>query len=174
MFVILKSEIKIEVIKIYSIRSKKRQFINDTINKLHEQKKMHWIKKSINHEIFVFVIWRMINEKQKKWMIIDIHNLNKIVKFDFYSMFLQVNIISTVVDFKFISIIDAAIFFYQFRIRILNKHKLIVISHRKREYFSVAFMNFKNSLTYAQRQINIILRDLKHCCRILSVKNDSK
>jgi hypothetical protein len=46
-----------------------------------------------------------------------------------------------------------------------NKHKLTVVSHREQKYFSVISMNFKNSSAYAQRRINIILRNIKHFCR---------
>jgi hypothetical protein len=93
----------------------------------------------------------------------NIRELNKIIKFDFYSMFLQIDIISTMIDFKFIFVIDATTFFYQFRVQSKDRHKLIVVSHREQKYFSVVFMSFKNSLTYAQRQIDRIFRDLKYC-----------
>jgi hypothetical protein len=46
----LKSEIKIETTKIYSMRSKRMKLINEIFNKLHEQEKMHWTKKSIAFE----------------------------------------------------------------------------------------------------------------------------
>jgi hypothetical protein len=150
----------------YSIRSKEKKLINDIFNKLHEQEKMHWTKKSIAHEASVFVVWRqMSNDEKKNRVVIDIRDLNKIVKFDFYSMFLQIDIIFVVTKSRFISIIDAAVFFYQFWVRSENRHKLIVMSHRKQKYFFVAFMNFKNSFIYAQRWINIILRNLKYCCK---------
>jgi hypothetical protein len=86
-------------------------------------------------------------------------------KSDLYSMSLQLNIIAAVAECKFIFVIDVAAFFYQFRVRSKNRHKLIVVSHREQEYFFVAFMSFKNSFVYAQRRINIILRDIKHFCR---------
>ncbi len=54
--IILKSEIKIEAIKVYSMRSKKRELINETFDKLHHQNKMHWIIEFIAHDASVFVI----------------------------------------------------------------------------------------------------------------------
>ncbi len=80
-------------------------------------------------------------------------------------MFLQIDIISTVAECKFIFVVDAAAFFYQNRVRKKDRHKLIVVFHREQKYLSVALMSFKNSFAYAQRRINIILRDLKHCCK---------
>ncbi len=87
------------------------------------------------------------------------------MKANSYSMSLQIDIISTVIDSKFIFVINAAVFFYQFRVQKKNRHKLIVVSHREQKYFSMISMNFKNLSAYAQRRIDIILRDLKNCCR---------
>ncbi len=78
---------------------------------------------------------------------------------------LQTDIISIVAGSKFISVVNAAAFFYQFRVRKANRHKLTVVSHREQEFFSIALMRFKNSSAYAQRRIDMILRDLRHCCR---------
>jgi hypothetical protein len=86
MSVILKSEVKIETVKVYSMKSKKRELIDEIFDKLHDQEKMHWTTEFIAHEISVFVVWRMINKEKKKRVIIDIRDLNKIVKFDSYSM----------------------------------------------------------------------------------------
>jgi hypothetical protein len=86
MSVTLKSEVKIEAVKVYSMKWKKRELINETFNKLHDQEKMHWTTESITHEASIFVIWRMINEERKERMIINIRDLNKIVKFDSYSI----------------------------------------------------------------------------------------
>jgi hypothetical protein len=166
MSITLKLDVKIEIVKVYSMRSKKRELINETFDKLHNQEKMHWIKEFTAHEASMFVIWRQMSDKKKKRrIVVDIRELNKIVEFDFYSMFLQIDIISAIVDFKFIFVVDVAVFFYQFRIRIIDKHKLIVVFHREQEYFFVTFMSFRNSSTYAQRRINMILNDLKHCCK---------
>jgi hypothetical protein len=165
MSITLKSKVKIEAVKMYSMRSKKRELINEIFDKLHDQEKMHWTIKSIAHETSIFVVWRMINEEKKRRIIIDIRDLNKIVKFDSYSMFLQEDIINVVTNVKYISMINAAIFFYQFRVKTTDRHKLTIMSHREQEYFSVASMSFKNSFVYAQRRINIILRNIKSFCR---------
>ncbi len=167
MSIILKSEAKIEAIKMYSMKSKKRELIDEIFDKLHDQRKMHWIKESTTHEASVFVVWRqMSNDERKKRVVIDIRDLHKIVEFDSYSMSLQTNIISAVADSKYISMIDAAAFFYQFRVKTADRHKLTIVSHREQKYFFVALMSFKNSFAYAQRRIDIILRNIKRFCRV--------
>jgi hypothetical protein len=143
MFVTLKSDTRFKVVKIYSMSSKNKQLINEIFDKLHFQEEMHWIKKSIVHEVSIFVIWRMMNDEKKRRMMIDIRELNKITKSDFYSMSLQSDIISVVADFKFISIINATTFFYQFRVKTSDRHKLTIVSHRKQKFFSIALMSFK-------------------------------
>ncbi len=87
--IILKSEIKIEEIEVYSMKSKKRELINEIFNKLHDQKKMHWTIEAITHKVFVFVIWSRINEEKKELVVTNIHDLNKIVKYDSYLISLQ-------------------------------------------------------------------------------------
>jgi hypothetical protein len=108
----------------------------------------------------------MSNDERKKRVVIDIRDLHKIVEFDSYSMSLQTNIISAVADSKYISMIDAAAFFYQFRVKTADRHKLTIVSHREQKYFFVALMSFKNSFAYAQRRIDIILRNIKRFCRV--------
>jgi hypothetical protein len=107
----------------------------------------------------------MMNEQKKSRVIVNIRELNKITKADSYSMSLQSNIIEFVADAKFISVIDVVVFFYQFRVRKANKHRLTVVSHREQEYFFVTFMRFKNFSTYAQRRIDMILRNMKSFCK---------
>jgi hypothetical protein len=149
MSITLKFDVKIETIKVYSMSSSEKDLIDETFNKLHDQDKMHWTTKLIAHDASIFVVWRMINEERKNKIIVIIRKLNKIVKSNSYSMSLQIDIISTVAKCKFISVIDAAIFFYQFRVQKKNRHKLTVVSHREQKYFSVTSMNFKNSSAYA-------------------------
>ena len=51
-----------------------------------------------------------------------------------------------------------------------DKHKLIIMNHRDQKSFNVAIMNYKNSSTYVQRQIDCILR--KHRKYIKTYVND--
>ena len=47
----------------------------------------------------------------------------------------------------------------------LNRHKLTVVIHRDQESFNVTVMNYKNSSTYVQRQINRLLRSFRDFAR---------
>ena len=42
--------------------------------------------------------------------------------------------------------------------RITNKHKFIVISHRNQKQFNIVVIKFKNFSVYVQRKIDVILR----------------
>ena len=93
---------------------------------------------------------------------IDIRSLNKITEIDSYSLSLQTNITSAIVECSYISIIDAIEYFHQFLVRKKNRHKFIVISHRDQKQSSVALMSYKESSSYVQRQTDKILRSYKH------------
>ena len=64
----------------------------------------------------MFVVWRTLpSSKQKKLIVTNIREFKSIVFADIYSMPLQMQIIALVAGSKYISIVDAAAFFYQFR-----------------------------------------------------------
>ena len=163
----LLSEARISSVKIYSIESKDEQLIDDMFDKLHEQSRMKYFKHFISHDYSVFVTWRIIFKSdqesvRKDRVVVNIRELNKITQTDSYSMSLQTNITSAVTECDFISVFDAAVFFYQWNVRVENKHKLIVVFHREQKQFNVVVMSFKESSTYVQRQIDVILRNHKN------------
>lgn len=76
-------------------------------------------------------------------------------------MLLQTQMIALVARSRYITVVDAAAFFYQFRVARNDQQKLTVISHRGQEYFNVTLMGYYGSGLYAQRRIDIILRGHK-------------
>ena len=167
MSITLLSDAKISSVKIYSIESKDKQLIDDMFDKLHEQSRMKYSKHSTSHDYSVFVTWRTIlrsgqESVRKNRVVVNIRELNKITQTDSYSMSLQTNITSAVTKCDFISVFDAAVFFYQWNVRVENRHKLIVVFHREQKQFNVVVMSFKESSTYVQRQIDVILRNHKN------------
>ena len=167
----LLSDAKIPIAKVYSIGSKDKQLIDEMFNKLHKQERMKYIKYSTAHDYSVFVVWRTILKSgqesvRKDRVVIDIRELNKITETDNYFMSLQTDITSAVTECKYISVFDAAIFFYQWNVRLENRSKLTVIFHRGQEQFNVAMMSFKKSSVYVQRQIDTILRDHRDYSRV--------
>ena len=79
---------------------------------------------------------------------------------------MQSNIIAKIADSSYIFIIDVVDWFHQFNVQRRNRHKFIIVTHRKQEKFNVVFMNYKNSLSYVQRQTNRLLRSYKQFAKI--------
>lgn len=128
---------KLDLSKVYFVRSQNRTLIDKKFDNLHEQEKMAWITKSILYDFLVFVVWRTIHIfddlVRKRRVVIDIRNLNKIIVLDDYSMPLQSNITSLINDCFYINVINGASYFHQWRVKIVDRHKFIVISHRDSE-----------------------------------------
>ena len=157
-------DVKSEIVKVYSLSSKDKTIIDKKFDKLHVDEKLKWTFKSTSYEFSVFVIWRIVHSssksiEKKERVVIDIRVLNKISKFDVYSMRLQQNIISIIVDSSYISIMNDVNFFHQWRVQQSNRHKLTIVNHRDSEQWNVVVMNYRNSSTYVQRQIDKLLRD---------------
>ena len=73
-------------------------------------------------------------------------------------MSLQTDIIFAITNCQFIFVFDVVDFFHQWLMKLIDRYKFIVISHREQKQFNVIVMKFKNSLTYVQRKIDVILR----------------
>jgi hypothetical protein len=147
-------------VKIYSLETENKKLVDQTFNDLQAKERLKYIIKSTFFSYSVFVVWKTVNDKKKKRMIIDIRELNFITLLDAYFLFLQSNIISTVKKCHFLSIINCAFFFYQWRVHFENRHKLTIVSHRGQKIFQIAVMKYKNSSSYVQRQIDRLFREL--------------
>ena len=91
MWVSLKFDVKMLItIKIYLLKSKNYKIVNKILNKLHNQEKLFWAENHTLSEYSVFVVWQNVieNDKiiKKKWLIIDLQDLNKITESDLYFM----------------------------------------------------------------------------------------
>ena len=170
MLIEIKSNVKIETIKMYSLNFVDKKLINNTFDKLHAQKRMKYINQSILHEYSIFAIWRIVfdfdDSKRKRRVVVNIRDLNKIIFIDSYFMSLQANIIVVVIDCRFISIFDVVDFFHQWLVKLADRHKLTIVSHREQKQFNVTIMNFKNFSSYVQRKIDAILRNLRDFIRV--------
>ena len=91
--------------------------VDETLNKMHMQNKFKWNQKSIEYFFSVFVIWWTVykNEKliQKEQTVVDLWKLNWITVSDVYSLSLQSDIITLILNYKYISIMNRTDFFYQ-------------------------------------------------------------
>jgi hypothetical protein len=102
--------------KSYKILFNERVIINTALNKLYSQGKFEWITKSTFYIFPVFVVWRTLYKNgipiRKGRTVVDIRKFNKIVVSDAYSIPLQSDIIKTILDCKYISVINKIDFFY--------------------------------------------------------------
>ena len=148
--------------RVYPLSNESKKVVDDTFDKLHEQGRMGWTSQSTPFSFPVFVVWKtMSNGERKGRAVIDIRGLNAVTQTDVYPLPLQGDMIAAVRNCKYITVIDAASFFYHWRVHPSNRHKLSVISHRGQETFNVAVMGYKNSPAYVQRQIDRLLRPYK-------------
>ena len=166
----IKQGAKVDAAKVYPVGPKDREFIDEVFNKLHSQGRMEYTTKPTPHSYPVFVVWRTLLKPgqppmRKGRVVVDIRGLNKITDSDSYPMPLQADITSAVSGCNFISVFDPTSFFYQWLVRLEDRHKLTVVSHRGQEQFNVAVMGYKNSPPYVQRQIDNVLRDFREFAR---------
>ena len=145
--------------RIYPLSTESKQVVDKTFDKLHEQGRLSWTNEATPFSFPVFVVYRTMPDGSRKGRaVIDIRGLNAVTQTDVYPLPLQSDLISSVKDCRYISVVDCASFFYQWRVHHRDRHKLTVVSHRGQETFNVAVMGYKNSPAYVQRQIDRLLR----------------
>ena len=152
--------------KMYFLNAKNKKLIDKTFDDLHRIDRMFWTNQSTSFFYFCFCVWKSVDDEKKDRVIIDIRNLNVITQPDAYSLSLQTNIIIAMRDCDYISIIDCSTFFYQWRVHSNDRHKFTVVNHKNQKSFNVIVMNYKNSSTYVQRQIDRLFREYRHFVRI--------
>ena len=76
----------------YSLDAKDHEVVNKIFDKLHNQECMIWAENHTLSDYSVFVVWQdaLINNKitKKEWVVINLRDLNKIMKSDIYLIFL--------------------------------------------------------------------------------------
>ena len=162
----LQSNAKLPPSKVYPMSQKDREFIDKEFDKLQTQDKLEYTSQPTPYSYPIFVVWRTVHRpdeppERKGRVVVNIRGLNKATIPNTYPMPLQTDVTALVADCPYISVFDAASFFYQWLVRISDRHKLTVVSHRGQEQFNVAVMGFKNSPAYVQRKIDTILRIYK-------------
>ena len=144
--------------KVYPLGRMDKQVVDEEFNRLHQEGKMDWSGPT-PFSYPCFVVWRTMPDGSREGrVVVDIRSLNQITVPDVYPMPLQSDIIAAVQGSTFITTVDCASFFHQWRVRREDQHRLAVISHRGQETFKVAVMGYRNSPSYVQRMIDNILR----------------
>ena len=163
MFINLQSNAIVQLFKIYSISQTDKNFIDKKFDKLQAQDKLKYTTQPTSYSYSMFVVWRTVYHSErfferKKRVIVDIRSLNKITKLNTYFMSLQTNITTLVTDCSYISVFDAVSFFYQWLVRLADRYKFTIMSHREQKQFNIAVMSYKNSSPYVQKKIDFLLR----------------
>ena len=157
-----KSDAMFKINKIYSLKVKNRQFVDETFDKLYKQEKFHWTTQFTEFSYSIFVIWRNTFAEEKKRVIVDIRGFNDITQADSYPLSLQQNVIAEVIDLVYIFTMNAVDWFHQFSVKRFDRHKFTIVNHKEQKKFNVTFMNYKSSSSYVQRQTNKLLRSYKN------------
>ena len=152
--------------KIYSLRARDKALVDKIFDALHHEGKLSWTNESISFNYSVFCVWKNdANENSKGRIVENIRDLNAISQSDAYSLSLQGEIIVFVQECRYITVIDCASFFYQWRVHSSNRHKLTVVSYREQKSFNVVVMRYRNFIAYVQRQIDRLLRAFRSFVR---------
>lgn len=152
--------------RVYPLGAEARKVVDETFDKLHEQGRMSWTNESTPFSYPVFVVWTTRPDGSRKGRaVVDIRGLNALTQTDVYPLPLQGDMISAVKGCQYITVVDCASFFYQWRTHPHDRHRTTVVTHRGQETFNVAVMGYKNSPAYVQRQIDRILREHRDYAR---------
>ena len=120
---------KSEQVKVYSLSTKDCELVNEVFDKLHQQDCMIWMTQLTSFTYLCFVVWKTTSTEQKGWLVVNIWALNWIMMPDTYSVLSQADIFAVVQGADFISTVNCASFFYQWRVKLQNCHKLTVSSY---------------------------------------------
>ena len=69
----------LDKIKVYSLNRKDRKLVNQTFDKFHEIDKLDWTIDFTFFNYSIFCVWKIINEKNKKRVVINVRDLNVII-----------------------------------------------------------------------------------------------
>ena len=152
--------------KIYSLGLKDHEVVNEAFNKLHDQGWMNWTSHSMPFIYPCFVVWKSTLTGCKRCVVVDIQALNWITMSDAYSVSSQADILAAVQGASYISTVDCSSFFYQWRVKSQNCHKLTVTSHCDQETFKVAVISYQNTPAYVQCMIDCLLQPHQSFSRV--------
>ncbi|SMY30032.1 unnamed protein product [Zymoseptoria tritici ST99CH_1A5] len=176
---------KLQTTRSFKTSTRDQEFIDETFDELHAQDKMAFNTKATEFGSPVFVTWRTLYDKdlkpyRKSRVVVDIRGTNKISRKDSYPVPLQSDLIACwknefchvtqgvgrrnrfLRGRNYITVVDAVACFYQWQVAEEDREKFTVNTHRGQEHFKVAVMGYCNSVQYVQRELDNILRDLKH------------
>lgn len=131
-------ELKVSAIKlqIYPLGNKACCVIDDTFDEMHKQSCLQYTTDPTPFSFPIFVIDKTDQHGRRKCCtVIDIWKVNKLVLADSYLLPLQSEIIAHVQECTNLAVLDAALFFYQWRLQPNHCFMFTVIIHRGQETF---------------------------------------
>ncbi len=112
------------------------------------------------------MVWKSkSNGSKKRRVVVDTRKLNELIVPDAYPFPLQSDIIASVRGCTHLAILDAASFFYQWRLHLDFRYIFTLVTHRGRKTFQVPIIGYINSVAYVQREIDNIFREVMDLAR---------
>jgi hypothetical protein len=149
----------------YPLSRRDREVLDKVHDTLHAQGRMEWVHEASTFAHPVFVVWRKVHGEDKGRAVVDLRQLNKVAVPDSYPLPLVTDVMDSVRGKKFLTIVDATSFFFQFLVHPQHRDRFTIVSHRGLERSTVALMGFRNSPAYAQRFMDQLLKEHKTYCR---------
>lgn len=116
---------------------------------MYKQGRLKYITDPTPFSFPVFVIYKIDSHgKRKGRAVVDIRKLNNLVLPDSYPLLLQSEIIANIQGYTNLAVLDAASFFYQWRLYPDHCFIFTVITHRGQETFQVPIMEYINLVAY--------------------------
>ena len=140
--------------KVYPLGVRDRAVVDKVFDKLQAQGRLEYTKQPTPFCFPVFVV-RKGDEGRP---VVDIRALNQVTIRDAYPLPPQSEVIGLVSGCLYVTCVDGASFFYQWRAHPEDRWKLTVVTHRGQETFNVPMMGYCNSPAYVQRQTDRLLR----------------
>ena len=120
--------------KVYPLGIKDREVIDKTFDEMYEQGRLEWTTQVTPFSFPVFVVWKdlpgetggPVNRKGRP--VVDIRALNDLLVPDAHATPLQADIIASLQGCTHISVLDAASFFYQWRVYPDFRHMFTVVN----------------------------------------------
>lgn len=136
---------------VYKVSERDKKEIDKTFDALRSQGLLEPGKGPVGWP--VFVVWK--NGKGR--VVVDLRGLNAATVADAYPLPNQEEIMSLLKDCVWITCIDVRSSFYQRLVKLFDRYKLTIVSHRGQEMFGVAVMGFCNSAAHCQRLYDRVL-----------------
>ena len=148
--------------KVYPLGIKDRVIVDEVFDKLQSQGRLEFTKQPTPFCFPMFVVHKVLADGTNyERPVVDIRRLNQVFIRDAYPLPPQAEIISLIADCPYVTCVDGASFFYQWRVHSSDRYKQTVVTHRGQETFNVPLMGYCNSPAYVQRQTDRLLRPFK-------------